>query len=162
MGKSNERLETVVKGGVCGTSWYDTLSAFMLVMMQHRSLVWRMHSLGFHSSQRQKPHCLQHLQQQQEQHIHIVINKIINKMLPYVDVNILKCSVLLAYSLLINSCIALIFTPTIFSSSTEEKYWSVVSVVESFVIHLALLQSGNRTNPLMLGVKCPLWNCSVV
>jgi len=39
MGKCNERLETDVNGGVCGTSWYDSQSVFMLVIMQHRSLV---------------------------------------------------------------------------------------------------------------------------
>ena len=54
MDRGNEWEDIGVKGGVLGTSWYDTRSALILVMTQHRSLVWRMQSLGVQRSQIQK------------------------------------------------------------------------------------------------------------
>jgi hypothetical protein len=83
-----------------------------------------MHSLGVHLSHNQNPHFRQHLQQQQEQQNNIIINTMVTTTLPQVEVNILKPSNLLAFSLLINSSTSLILTPAIFSSSTEDNMLS--------------------------------------
>ena len=91
MDMGNEWEDIGVEGGVLGTSWYDTLSALILVMTQHLSLVWRMHSFGVHLSQNQNAHCLQHLQQQHEQQMLTMNTIIVNITLPHVVVNTLKC-----------------------------------------------------------------------
>ena len=64
--------ELGVEGRFWGISLYWTLSALKILTIQHRSLVWRIHSFGVNSYRIQKTHCLQHLQQQQEQQIHII------------------------------------------------------------------------------------------
>ena len=79
-----------------------------------------MHSLGVHFSHSQNQYCRQHLQQQQEQQTNMTMITIVNIILLHVDVNILKFSNFLAFSLLIKSSTSLIFTPAIFSSSTED------------------------------------------
>jgi hypothetical protein len=59
-------------------------------MTQLRTLFWRMHSLGVQVSQIQNAHFLQHLQQQQEQQLLTINNKMVNVILPRVVVSILN------------------------------------------------------------------------
>jgi hypothetical protein len=115
-----------------------------------------MHSFGVHFSQSQKPHCRQHLQQQQEQQINITIVTMVSTILLHVNVNILKCSNFLAFSLLIKPCTSLIFTPAIFSSSTEDKILVMAFLMGFSVTDLARSQSGNSPGQLTLVVKCLL------
>jgi len=90
-------------------------------MTQHRSLVWRMHSLGVQRSQIQKAHCLQYLQKQQEQQMLTRNTIIISTTLPHVVVSILKCSDFFVCSLSISSWISLIFMLARFKSSNDDK-----------------------------------------
>jgi hypothetical protein len=80
-----------------------------------------MHSFGVHLSQIQEAHCRQHLQQQQLQQVITINIRRVNRTLPQVEVNILKCSDLFVCSLSINSCTSLIFTLARFNSSMDDK-----------------------------------------
>ena len=86
----NER-SLVFIWGVLGISLYWTLSALKLLTMQHRSLVWLIHSFGVHLSHTQNAHCLQHLQLQQEQQIRVTKITVVSTIVPLVVVSILKC-----------------------------------------------------------------------
>jgi hypothetical protein len=80
-----------------------------------------MHSFGVHLSHIQKAHCLQHLQQQQEQQMFTINMTIVSTTLPHVVANTLKCSNFFVCSLPITSWISLIFTLARLKSSTEDK-----------------------------------------
>ena len=88
--------------------------------MQHRSLVWRMHSFGVQVSQIQNAHFLQHLQKQ-EQQMFTMNTIMVNITLPHMVVNILKYSDFFVCSFSIITWISLVFTPARFKSSTDDK-----------------------------------------
>jgi len=105
-----------------GLSDFITLNPIKLklLVMEHRSLVWRIHSVGVHFFHTQKAHCLQHLQQQQKQQIHVTKLQWLLQQFPkrwwaFWNVQIVLCSAL------INSWISPIFTLAIFKSSTDDK-----------------------------------------
>jgi len=60
-----------------------------------------MHSFGVHLPHTKKAHCLQHLQQQQEQQLHATRITMFITIVPQVVVSILKCSYRFAFSALI-------------------------------------------------------------